>query len=387
MNENHMGRIPMKPVAIFVACLLMILCATSYGDEAGSWVHPACQPLEITKPGPFVLMADGSLATVDDRGFYLSRDRGKTWTEPVFVCRGLNPAEPASYYLLRTKNNVLILVYLNFEGKKFSWDVEKNEPGDCRLEVWSIRSLDGGCTWIDHQRILEGYNPNFFGLIQTSSGRVVVPLQHLISDPGRLVVCSFYSDDDGKSWRRSNWIDLGGHGHHDGAFEPTAAELPDGRVLMLIRTGFDRFWQAISEDGKYWRTIQPSSIDASSSPGYLLRLRSGRLVLVWNRLNPEGRVWPKTRPTPFHSELPASWHREELSISFSGDGFNWSEPVVIAKHPGGQLSYPYVFEPEPGVLWVVAGFAFKKPWEDPWPLRLELREKDFIVASKRKTKS
>ncbi|MDI6849724.1 MAG: exo-alpha-sialidase, partial [Candidatus Saccharicenans sp.] len=155
---------------------------------------------------------------------------------------------------------------------------------------------------------------------------------------------------------------------------------------MLIRTGFDRFWQAISDDGKYWRTIQPSSIEASSSPGYLVRLRSGRLVLVWNRLNPEDRLWPKTRPTSFHSELPASWHREELSIAFSDDGFDWSEPVVVAKQPGGQLSYPYIFEPEPGVLWVVAGFAFKKSWEDPWPLRLELREKDFIVASKRKIK-
>ncbi len=380
-----MGKKSGKSPWLFLISLLLISTAYIYGVESGRWIHPVCQPLEVTKPGPFVLMADGSLATIDDRGFYLSRDRGKTWTEPVFVCRGLNPAEPASYYLLRTKNNVLILVYLNFEGKKFSWDVEKNEPGDCRLEVWSVRSLDGGRTWVDHQRILEGYNPNFFGLIQTSSGRIVVPLQHLVSDPGRLVVCSFYSDDDGKSWRRSNWIDLGGHGHHDGAFEPTVAELPDGRLLMLIRTGLDRFWQAISDDGKYWRTIQPSSIDASSSPGYLLRLRSGRLVLVWNRLNPEGRLWPKTRPTPFHSELPASWHREELSISFSDDGFHWSEPVVIAKQPGGQLSYPYVFEPEPGVIWVVAGFAFRKPWEDPWPLRLELREKDFIAAPQGKT--
>lgn len=351
--------------------------------QAGErWVHPATRALEITRKGPFVLMPDGALATVDDKGFSLSYDGGKTWSEPVFVCRGINPAEPASYYLLRTRNNVLIMVYLNFEGRKFSWDNERNEPGDCRLEVWAIRSLDGGKTWVDNQRILDGYNPNFFGLIQTASGRVVVPLQHLVSDPGRLVVCSFYSDDEGLTWQRSNWIDLGGHGHHDGAFEPTIAELPDGRLLMLIRTGLDRFWQAISEEGKYWRTIQPSAIEASSSPGYLLRLRSGHFVLVWNRLNPEGRVYEKTRPTPFHSELPASWHREELSLAFSEDGFNWSKPVVIARQPGGQLSYPYVFEPEPGVLWVIAGFAFKKGWQDPWPLALELKVNDFIGKRK-----
>ena len=103
--------------------------------------------------------------------------------------------------------------------------------------------------------------------------------------------------DDGKTWKRSNLIDLGGHGHHDGATEPMVAELSDGRLLMLMRTSLDRFWQAFSDDGgRYWRTIQPSSIDASSSPGHLVRLSSGRLVLLWNRLNPEGgpaeeRAW------------------------------------------------------------------------------------------------
>lgn len=378
----------MKKIRISIGTVILLwsflnISSFSPVQQPGErWIHPACRRLEISRKGPFILMPDGALATVDNKGFSLSYDRGKTWSEPVFVCHGLNPAEPASYYLLRTRKNVLILVYLNFEGRKFSWDKEKNEPGDCQLEVWSIRSLDLGKTWVTNQRILAGYNANFFGLIQMASGRVVVPLQHLVSDPGRLVVCSFYSDDDGLTWKRSNWIDLGGHGHHDGAFEPTITELPDGRLLMLIRTGFDCFWQAVSDDGKYWRIIQPSTIEASSSPGYLLRLQSGRYVLVWNRLNPEGRVHEKTRPTPFHSELPASWQREELSLSFSDDGFNWSEPVVIARQPGGQLSYPYVFEPEPGVIWVVAGFAFKKAWQDPWPLKLELLEKDFIRGLK-----
>lgn len=369
-------------IVIFLWSFLSINSFSSVQQTGERWIHPGCRTLEISRNGPFILMPDGALATVDNKGFSLSYDRGKTWSEPVFVCQGLNPAEPASYYLLRTRKNVLILVYLNFEGRKFSWDNEKNEPGDCQLEVWTIRSLDLGKTWVSNQKILEGYNPNFFGLIQMASGRVVVPLQHLVSDPGRLVVCSFYSDDDGLNWKRSNWIDLGGHGHHDGAFEPTITELPDGRLLMLIRTGLDRFWQAVSDDGKYWRIIQPSTIEASSSPGYLLRLQSGRYVLVWNRLNPEDQVYEKTRPTPFHSELPASWQREELSLSFSEDGFTWLQPVVIARQPGGQLSYPYVFEPEPGVIWVVAGFAFKKAWQDPWPLKLELLEKDIIRSLK-----
>ncbi|RKY57948.1 MAG: hypothetical protein DRP95_06445, partial [Candidatus Latescibacterota bacterium] len=125
-------------------------------------------------------------------------------------------------------------------------------------------------------------------------------------------------------------------------------------------------------------TIQPSRIDASSSPGYLLRLRSGRLVLVWNRLNPEGRTWPRAKPGQA-AEVPASWHREELSIAFSeDDAESWTEPVVIARQRGGQLSYPYIFERRAGELWVIAGFAFKEGWREPIPLRLRIDEEEFL---------
>jgi|GEM_PF-5721652 len=60
------------------------------------------------------------------------------------------------------------------------------------------------------------------------------------------------------------------------------------------------------------------------------------------------------------------------------DGKIWTEPVVIARERGGQLSYPYVFERRPGELWVIADFAFKKFWQEPWPLRLKMSEQEFI---------
>jgi len=349
------------------------------------WTHPLCQPLEVSCNGPFVVLGDGSVATMDPQGFRVSRDDGKTWSEPTPVCDGLSPDEPASRYLLRTRNGTLVMVYLNFTGRKFEWDEKLKEPSEgCKLEVWAIRSVDGGKTWTDNQRVLDGYNPNFFALIQTRTGRIVAPLQHLTSNPGRLITCSVYSDDEGKTWRRSNWIDLGGHGHHDGAFEPTLAELSDGRLLMLIRTSLDQFWQAVStDDGAYWRIIQPSGIDASNSPGYLLRLRSGRLVLVWNRLKPEGREWQKSN-MPQHTEFPSSWHREELSIAFSeDDGNTWTKPIAFAKQRGGQLSYPYLFERRPGELWVIAGFAFQKYWENALPLRLKIDEEAFVREAKK----
>ena len=115
----------------------------------------------------------------------------------------------------------------------------------------------------------------------------------------------------------------------------------------------------------------PSEIDASSAPAFLLRLASGRLVLVWNRQRPSRR-----RPNPRRggdrqlSEREASWYREELSLSLSGDdGQTWSEPAVILRVPGGGPSYPYIFEVSPGQLWVSALFGTR--------VGLRLREADF----------
>jgi hypothetical protein len=365
---------------------VMSLCAAiGAAADDGRWVHPLCQPAAIDRTRPLLAQADGSLMVLDPRGLCTSRDEGKTWSAPLPVCKDLHPTEPASSGLVRTKSGALVVVYLNATGYKFTWDDKLGEPkDDCRLELWAIRSLDGGKTWIDRQQLLDGYNANFFGFIQTRQGRLVASVEHLVRNPGHWVACSLSSDDDGKTWKRSNLIDLGGHGHHDGATEPTVAELSDGRLLMLIRTNLDRFWQAFSDDGgRYWRTIQPSTIDASSSPGCLLRLQSGRLVLLWNRLNPEGRTWPKSKPG-VASEGPSSWHREELSIAFSDDDAkSWTKPLVIARQPNGQLSYPCVFERRPGELWLMAGFAFRKGWKQPIPLRLRASEQALVEEAKK----
>lgn len=348
-----------------------IACAAFCGgaEDEARWVNPLCPALDVSSNGPFVELADGSLMTIDGTGMRLSTDDGKTWSEGKPVCEGIaggppGRQEPAAFYVVRTKNGALVAIYLNFTTYNFSWDNATNQPkDDCRLEVWAIRSLDEGKTWIDNQRVLEGYNPNFFGFIQTSGGNLVAVVPHIVLDPGRYAACALTSGDDGKTWKRSNLIDLGGHGHHSGAMEPALAELSDGRVMTLIRTHWGRFWEAFSEDGGLaWRTIRPSEIEAPSAPGYLLKLRSGRLFFVYN--------------------APPS--REELSVIFSeDDGVTWTKPLVIARQKGGQLSYPYAMERRPGELWTIAGFAFKKGWNDPIPLRLKLDEETIFAEAKK----
>jgi hypothetical protein len=276
--------------------------------------------------------------------------------------------------LLRTRGGTLVLVYMDMSTYRWGWDSAKRDAvADARLDVWSIRSVDGGKTWVDRQQLLDGYCGALIDIIQTSSGEVVVPVQPMLHNPGRHATRTYVSADDGKTWTWSNTIDLGGSGHHDGAMEATLTELKDGRLWMLLRTNLDYFWEAFSEDkGRSWRLIQRSRFDASSAPGYLLRLASSRLALVWNRLYPEGKSETARRGGDGQlSSTPAGWHRGELSLAFSeDDGKTWTKPVVVARKPGGGLSYAYLFERRPGELWVSTRFSDH--------VCFRLKEADFV---------
>jgi hypothetical protein len=338
------------------------------------WLDPRCTALPMDKGGPFVELNDGSIMTIEGNTALQSKDDGSTWSEPRPIYEGPAPGRPSGGgLLLKTRDGAIVYVYMDMDTYKWSWDNAKREAAeDVRLDVWAIRSLDEGKTWMDRERIFEGYCGALITIIQTRSGHIVVPIQRLIRNPSRHGTCTYVSADNGKTWERSNIIDLGGHGHHDGAMEATLVELQGGRLWMLLRTNWDYFWEAYSDDnGLSWRVIKPTEIDASSAPGYLTRLISGRLALVWNRLYPQGKSdYPRRGGDGNLSQDMAGWHREELSIAFSeDDGKTWTEPVVIARDKGG-LSYPYIFERRPGELWVTTWFQGK--------LRVSLQEADFV---------
>ena len=342
------------------------------------WIDPVCQPLSIDASRRFVRLPDGGLMALAGNATIVSADDGVTWQAPRPIYRGdgadLPPAGPGiprtSGELLSTSDGILVLVWI--DERVLNWDDDRGEPGsDARGDLWAIRSLDGGATWVDRQCLFRGVcgHPPI-NMIETANGRIVVTNQYYLRHPGRNVIRVYSSGDGGQSWRGSNIIDLGGHGHHDGAFEPTFIERQDGTLWMLIRTNWDRFWEAISfDEGLSWRTIRPSSIEASTSPGYLTRLQSGRILLAWNRLYPEGAD-SFVRRSGQLSEVEASWHREELSVSVSEDeGASWFAPRVIAREKDAWISYPYVFEHAPGHLWIMTGQG---------DLRLRVAERDLF---------
>jgi len=178
-------------------------------------LHPRCEPLPTSLMGPFVKLGDGSVLAVDEGRALRSEDHGKTWSHrPLF-------AQPEKYQcraertLLRTREGTLILAFMNTRELVFRWDQAKGGPQpECRLPVYVTRSTDDGNTWHEPELVQDGYCGALRSMIQLRSGRVVLGCQQAVSDPGRHVSCTYASDDEGETWKRSNVIDLGEYGRY-----------------------------------------------------------------------------------------------------------------------------------------------------------------------------
>jgi sialidase-1 len=362
---------------------LLVLCSvcfilTSKSRDANAdeklWLDPACKPLPFKYQGPFIHLDDGILA-IHSNATIVSEDGGQTWSEPrPLFEKSLNIKVSNERALLRTRGGVIIAAYMNLNERNWTWNNKLHDAPDAKLPTYVMRSLDNGKTWQDIQKMHDNWSGAVRDMIQMKDGRVIFTAMKMMHDPGRHTVLTYSSSDDGATWKASNLIDLGGRGHHGGVTEPTITELKDGRAWMLIRTNWNEFWSAYSNNGgRHWQVLQPSGIPAGSAPGLVKRLASGRLVLVWNRPYPDKKdSWPLSGGDGLWSDTAVSNHREELSIAFSEDeGNSWSKPVVIARQKGKWLAYPYVFENEPGQLWITTMQG---------GIRLNLREQDFVIS-------
>ncbi|WP_262245743.1 sialidase family protein [Parapedobacter soli] len=346
----------------------------------GVWIPKTIDEMPSVPLGPFVRLDNGSILAVEDSQSLISNDEGKTWERHRIFKEGDKIQFKYHNALVKTKSGAIILAFINYEEKSSYWNPEIRDWNEhyAIRPTYTIRSLDGGKTWQDLQKLHNEYTGCIRDMIETRNGNVIFTTMMARHHPGRHAVLTYTSRDDGKTWERSNIIDLGGIGHHGGVSESTIEQLKDGRIWQLMRTNWGTFWEAFSDDeGLTWKDIKPTMISASSAPGILKRMSNGRLVLIWHRQFPEGKthheLWGGDGQW---SEVAASNFREELSMAFSDDdGKTWSKPKIIAKYledGSGKrffLSYPYVFEVSPGILWVTTHHG---------NLRLKLNYRDFL---------
>lgn len=371
---------------LVIGCQFPAFSQTFNGQEGkvtstGAWIPQAVDELPGLKMGPFLRLSDGSILTVENTQSLISHDEGKTWKAYEVFATPEKFQISNERVLLRTTSGVVILAFMNMkERANWNWQKEISDSPGARLPTYVVRSLDEGKTWLEPQKLHNEWTGAIRTIIETRSGNIIFTSMMMRHNPGHHTVLTYTSFNDGKDWVRSNIIDLGGIGHHSGVTESTIVQLKSGKIWQLIRTNWGSFWEAFSDDeGVTWHTIRSTSIDASSAPGLLKRLESGRIVLLWNRRFPLGKdYYPFRGGDRQWSEVATSNHREELSMAFTDDeGKTWSEPIVIAKSYKVQnedtgktwLSYPYAFEASPGVLWITTMQG---------GLRIKLKESDFV---------
>ena len=371
MHPNARGhRLTAELLAAIVSAAPQTFARTAAGIEIDSRATDMPnQPL-----GPFVRLGDGRVLALDKANCLMSADEGTTWQQTVVFLGPKQFEVSGERAILRTREGVLIAAFMNMAEKKWTWNDSLGDAPGAVLPQYVMRSTDDGATWEAPQKLHDDWTGAVRTMIQTRRGRVVFTSMKLRHDPCRHVILTYCSDDQGKTWSASNVIDLGGAGNHDGVSESTIVELLDGKLLMLMRTNWGRFWFAESTDGAMsWKPLGPSPVAASSAPGQLLRLASGRVVLAWNRPFPEGKdAWPPIGGDRKWSATPVSNFRAELSMAFSDDDCQtWSSPVVIARTDDQQqwLAYPYLFEQTPGELWITTMQG---------GVRVRLREADFV---------
>jgi hypothetical protein len=219
-----------------------------------------------------------------------STDNGRTWG-PAVRLLGLPPDEMGwgSAEPFVDKRGELQLFFL--KGRK-------KTPSGLDIDIWHCRSTGQRTKWTGVRCIWKGYTGSLNSVVQLRSGRILLPFSYMTSRSwadrgagfaaftyhGTFESSVLYSDDGGDSWQcspaqlKAPAPDLGTYG----AIEPVVVERSDGLVWMLIRTQHGRFYEAFSKDGISWSQPQPTVLLSSDSPGGLVRLDDGRIVLFWN---------------------------------------------------------------------------------------------------------
>ena len=352
----------------------------------GLWVPQKVEEVSDFIGLSHVRLRNGNIFTASGNNAAISSDEGKTWAStPMVDTQKYGISSPEC---IETKSGVIIVAFMNAKERSWTWDNTIFDAPGATLPTYIVRSLDKGKTWQEPIKLHADWTGAIRSIIETRDGNVIFTSMILKHNPGRHTVLTYTSKDDGANWIRSNILDKeNSKGHHSGFMESAVVQLKDNRIWHLIRTNLGYIYESFSNDeGLSWSKPLKTNIDASSSPHSILRLKSGRLVLVWNRMYPVGE---STTPLMFGGKkdlnlagIPASWMRHQLSIKFSeDDGKTWTYSRIIAKYPNQNsthdwdsnrkvwITYPHLFEIEPGVIMITT---------ESGGLRVRFKEADFI---------
>jgi hypothetical protein len=197
----------------------------------------------------------------------VSKDGGKTWDKERVIVNDDHGTNVMSASLLRAHNGDILLVYLD------------QLPEMSAKGMILRRSNDEGKAWSDPMQITpESGNihaANNACLRMLSTGRIILSCREYISGI-RWPYC-LYSDDDGYTWKAGEHVPdtelTPEQKNEQNVNEPSVAGLPDGRLLMTMRSiAGGQFFSYSSDGGETWTKPYLSSLLGTCSPAAIKRI-------------------------------------------------------------------------------------------------------------------
>ncbi len=275
-----------------------------------------------------------------------STDNGQTWSAPRKIfeyAAGKGAVTQLIYPLVDSAGSLHAFTVRYYKLPK------KADRGAGHSVLMHNVSHDGGKTWSTPKPADFGhsYTGSINSIIQLKSGRILGALSYasdnFLEGAGQIEFrcVSFYSDDGGETWRMGTdniRVPFGPQLVHPGAIEPILMELRDGRIWMIIRTQTLRFWEIFSRDkGATWTAPVASRFMAPDSPGAILRLSDGRLLLVWNDI------------ASYPNGVTGHYRQYLYGAISADDGKTWSRSKLVAPlaepdKQGSRADYPFLCE-------------------------------------------
>jgi glycerophosphoryl diester phosphodiesterase len=246
-----------------------------------------------------------------------SEDRGKSWSEMEPLDFGVKANDPDRALVpteLMVHEDRCTIFFATHDGRFGDWT------------TWMAHSDDSCRTWgplipapgkLAERTFLRN-------TIVTRDGRLMVPFQHYVDQPGPLNPRNgvMISDDGGQSWSVHGSIRLTDDDNYRGWAESNVVELADGTISMLIRA--DRLggvlYRSDSRDGGHtWSEAYRTDIPNPGSKATLYGLGDDTVALLHN---------------------PNPKERNPLSLWISFDGMRtWPYRRDLVTWPG-RLNYP-----------------------------------------------
>ena len=304
--------------------------------------------IEMAAPAPFpsvTRVRDGRLMMIGSGKVAYSSDNGKTWSAAEKL------SAPVDYVIA-------------LQSGAIGGPVPEKPASTAAVaqgDMFFYASSDDGKTWERRGKISvarEAGWPYPKTMIQMRSGRLVLPVRftdgagHMgLYDASRSwgtlngklvpveghshwpepdIAFAYFSDDEGRTWKRSEGGIMVWHKEGYGGMwpcdEPSIVETKNAHLLMFCRTSLGRIYTAHSGPSEQWKPDggvvrftagerfdlpQPTPLASSYSPPTVSRIpKTGDILAVWNQVSGD--------------EIRAGYRRGRLSSAISkDDGKTW----------------------------------------------------------------